>query len=197
MKGTCKPFLSRRSAQSAITPFGSASIIAKLVPCRANSSPRTRTEVLLPYASFRVCKRNYWHMICSYPHANAYHRHRLWISYLYHIHLFFQIMFDLQAAHTSTKVLGRWKSQKGEKQPLSRQAKEKTTREVVVFLFLYLNDLYSYFSAAFSDTKSNFFPGKVPVNCKRRLSLGTIADLLRTFQLKSNLYPGWTRKRQR
>ena len=88
-------------------------------------------------------------------------------------------------------------SKKGKKQPFSRQAKEKTTREVVVFLFLYLNDLYSYFSAAFSDTKSNFFPGKVPVNCKRRLSLGAIADLLRTLQLKSNLYPGWTRKRQR
>jgi hypothetical protein len=58
------------------------------------------------------------------------------------------------------------------------QTKEKTTREVAVFLFLFLNDLYSYFSAVFSDTKSNFFPGKVPVNCKRRLSLGTIADLL-------------------
>jgi hypothetical protein len=66
-------------------------------------------------------------------------------------------MFDLQAAHTSTKVLGRWKSQKrGKKQPLSRQAKEKTTREVVVFLFLYLNDLYSYFSAAFSVSKATF-----------------------------------------
>jgi hypothetical protein len=104
---------------------------------------------------------------------------------------------DLQAAHTSTKVLGRWKSQKGGKATFIKVGERKTTREVVVFLFLYLNDLYSYFSAAFSDTKSNFFPGKVPVNCKRRLSLGTLADLLRTLQLKSNLYPGWTRKRQR
>jgi hypothetical protein len=66
-------------------------------------------------------------------------------------------MFDLQAAHTSTKVLGTLEeSKKGEKQPLSRQAKEKTTREVVVFLFLYLNDLYSYFSAAFSVSKATF-----------------------------------------
>ena len=100
-------------------------------------------------------------------------------------------MFDLQAAHTTTKgfgTLGRVKRRKSNLYP--GQTKEKPTREVVVFLFLYLNDLYSYFSAAFSDTKSNFFPGKVPVNCKRRLSLGTIADLLRTFQLKSNLYPG-------
>jgi hypothetical protein len=107
-------------------------------------------------------------------------------------------MFDLQAAHTSTKVLGHWKSQKGGKAIFIQAGERKNdARGVVVFLFLYLNDLYSYFSAAFSDTKSNFFPGKVPVNCKRRLSLGAIADLLRTLQLKSNLYPGWTRKRQR
>src|ERR1700738_2461080 len=44
----CKPALTRRAAQSAMTAFGSASIIAKLVPCRANSSPRTSTKVLLP-----------------------------------------------------------------------------------------------------------------------------------------------------
>jgi Tn3 transposase DDE domain len=88
-------------------------------------------------------------------------------------------------------------SKRGKSNLYPGRRKKTTTREVVVFLFLYLNDLYSYFSAAFSDTKSNFFPGKVPVNCKRRLSLGTIADLLRTLQLKSNLYPGWTRKRQR
>ena len=90
-------------------------------------------------------------------------------------------MFDLQGAR---RFWDAGRVQKGGKQPLSRQAKEKTTREVVVFLFFYLNDLYSYFSTAFSNTKSNFFPGKVPVNCKSRLSLGAIADLLRTFQVE-------------
>jgi hypothetical protein len=63
--------------------------------------------------------------------------------------------------------------------------------------YFFILMIFTYFSAAFSDTKSNFFPGKVRVNCKRRLSLGALADLLRTLQLKSNLYPGWTRKRQR
>ena len=65
-------------------------------------------------------------------------------------------MFDLQAAHTSRKVLGRWTSQKGGKATFIQAGETKTTREVVVFLFLYLNDLYSYFSAVFSDTKATF-----------------------------------------
>jgi len=106
----------------------------------------------------------------------------------HHIYIIFLCSFKsclICKRHTQARRFwdaGRVK--KGEKQPLSRQAKEKTTREVVVFLFLYLNDLYSYFSTAFSNTKSNFFPGKVPVNCKSRLSLGAIADLLRTFQVE-------------
>jgi hypothetical protein len=113
-------------------------------------------------------------------------------------------MFDSASGTHEHEGFGTLEESKGGKATfIQAQAKEKTTREVVVFLFLYLNDLYSYFSAAFSDTKSNFFPGKVPVNCKRRLSLGTIADLLANTPVekqplsrlnekttKSNFFPG-------
>ena len=106
----------------------------------------------------------------------------------HHIYIIFICTFKscliCKPAHTSTKVLGRWKSSKRWKATFIQAGERKTTREVVVFLFFYLNDLYSYFSTAFSNTKSNFFPGKVPVNCKSRLSLGAIADLLRTFQVE-------------
>jgi hypothetical protein len=94
-------------------------------------------------------------MICIST-SNAYDRHCRWTSYLYHIH-FVLSNHVLSASGTyEHEGFGTLGSQKGGKATFLQAAKEKTTREIVVFLFLYLNDLYSYFSATFSVPKATF-----------------------------------------